>query len=155
MIRKFRQAFLIFLAPLIFFSSTAQSAIFDLTITRSIAPNGSTLLRLSGTYLGCIIYDESSAVIAAGRISINTLFHPTPTCLGVPPSEPINIAVNVGTLAPGHYDVSWTLGDPPSQPLAIAGFDVFNAVPTLGTTALLFATFLFAACGIGRVRNYQ
>lgn len=155
MIRKFRQSLLIFFASLIFLSSTAHSAVFDLVITRSIAPNGATLLRLSGTYLGCIVYDESTVVVAAGRISVNTLFHSTPTCLGVPPPGPVNLTVNAGTLAAGHYDVSWTLGDPPSQPVAIAGFDVFNSVPTLGTTALFFSALLFAACGIGRVRNYR
>lgn len=152
---NFRKPLLFVSLSLIFFSATVNSATFDLAITRTTEPNGSTSLTLSGVYLGCIIYDESIVVVAAGRISVNTLFHSTPTCLGVPPPGPVNLTVNAGSLAAGHYDVSWTLGDPPSQPVAIAGFDVFNSVPTLGTTGLFFSALLFAAFGIGRVRNYR
>jgi hypothetical protein len=142
-----------FLIGLICFDSPAAFGQ-PFMISRSISASGTTLLRLSGViFTSCLIADQSNAVVASNSITVTTFTHLGP-CFGTPPPGLIDVTADVGFLPVGHYDVTWNFDLSSIVTLAASTqFDVIaapvpQAIPTIGTVALLMSAFAIGVSGM-------
>lgn len=125
-----------------------------MTVTQSRSASGTTLLRLTGPIAnGCTIFDQTTPIAVGNSISINTSYHMSESCFGVPPPGYVDITADVGHLPVGHYAVSWTFGSPPGLPVGLANFDVSpedlvpQTIPALGDFGLVLLSLTLALLG--------
>lgn len=132
-----------------------------LTLVRSASPNGSTLLTITGVGRPCSVTTDTNVAIASDVITITTTTLGGNVCFPEPPpSPPINITVDLGHLAPGHYFVTWLFPSPAQFPPTLIEFDATagaagSPIPALGPTALAFLLGLIGLFGMFSLRRHN
>ena len=129
---------------------------FNEQVTVGAGSSGQALITLSGAVNACYTHGTTTFSVIGTTILVTTAVQANP-CFPTPPfAGYYAITVDVGTLAPGRYNVVWSLGPPYNNASWAASFDFplqENAIPVmtvpgLGLLAALVAG--FAATGFLR-----